>query len=87
MKKPNFRQNLATVSVITVVAVLSVLTVTQSAIWPAQSAFAAKEQSSGHDCLQEGPGHVDHDKDNCDRNGNDQEPEDKGNGKYNSNDG
>jgi len=41
MKKLNFNQNLATVSVITMVAVLSVLAVTQSVILPAQSAFAA----------------------------------------------
>jgi hypothetical protein len=88
MKKPNFKHHLATISVITMVAMLPVLALTQSAILASHSASAAKEQSSSHDndCLQNGPGHVDHNKDNCDRNGNNNEREDKGNGKDNSND-
>ena len=92
MKKLNLKPKLATISAISIVAILSLMVVSQSAIFPTHNALA-KEKSTVHDnandCSQQSNGQIDNNNKNnkdCNQNANNQEQEDKDNGKDKSND-
>ena len=92
MKKLNLKPKLATISAISIVAILSLMVVSQSAIFPTHNALA-KEKSTGNDnakdCSQQSNGQIDNNNKNnkdCNQNANNQEQEDKDNGKDKSND-
>ena len=93
MKKLNLKPKLATISAISIVAILSLMVVSQSAIFPIHNALATKEKSTGNDnakdCSQQSNGQIDNNNKNnkdCNQNANNQEQEDKDNGKDKSND-
>ena len=91
MKKLNLKPKLATTTAISIVAILSLMVVSQSAIFPHNA--LAKEKSTGNDnakdCSQQSNEQIDNNNKNnkdCNQNANNQEKEDKDNGKDKSND-
>ncbi len=92
MKKLNLKPKLATTTAISIIAILSLMVVSQSAIFP-HNALATKEKSTGNDnakdCSQQSNEQIDNNNKNnkdCNQNANNQEKEDKDNGKDKSND-
>ena len=92
MKKLNLKPKLATTTAISIVAILSLMVVSQSAIFP-HNALATKEKSTVNDntkdCSQQSNEQIDNNNKNnkdCNQNANNQEQEDKDNGKDKSND-
>ena len=87
MKKVNLKTQMATITTISMVAVLSAIILSQSTILPMHNAYAVKDKSTENnkDCSQSDTGKIDKTND-CNTNTDNQEKEDKDNGKDKSND-
>jgi hypothetical protein len=91
MKKVNLKPQLATITTISMVAVLSAIILSQSTVLPTHNAYAKdKSTQDNKDCSQSDTsqsdsGKVDNTKD-CSTTTDNQEKEDKDNGKDKSND-
>ena len=86
MKKVNLKPQLATIATISMVAVLSAIILSQSTVLPMHNAYAKdKSTENNNDCSQSDTGKGDNTKD-CSTTTDNQEKEDKDNGKDKSND-